>query len=297
MTRSAAFGVLRDACDLVPLLVGHYLRAGFDHVLIIDDGSTDGGGDVLDEAARLCPRLAVMHVESRVFEQQRIINDAAALLQSRGYELLVPFDADEFWMIDAASLGRELAKDGSARVLHGRWTNFVQSRDASEGSANFDGVRFRVPDGEGATRAEVEALARGFVEVQLRKVAVYGLDPIAFSLGQHRLVQGPAKSYPAEFEIFHLPLRRRAEIERRGHDFEARRRPLRAGENRSWQSLFFADVLRRDGGEELWAANSASSSGTLRLRGDCRRLVPDWRFRLMAQAALRCFDAETRGAA
>lgn len=294
MTRSAAFGVLRDACDLVPLLVGHYLRAGFDHVLIIDDGSTDGGGEALDKAARLCPRLAVTHVESHVFDQQRIINDAAALLQSQGYDLLVPFDADEFWMIDAPSLGRELAKEGSARVLHGRWTNFVQSRDAAEGSPNFDSVRFRVPESEGATRAEVEAFARGFVEVRLRKVAVYGLGPITFSLGQHRLVQGPATSYPGEFEILHLPLRRRAEIERRGQDFEARRSPLRAGENRSWQSLFFAEAVRRGGGEELWAANSASSSGTLQLRGDCHRMVPDWRFRLMAQAALRCFDAETR---
>ena len=297
MKRSAAFGVLRDASDLVPLLVGHYLRAGFDHVLIIDDGSTDGGSDILEKAAAQCGKLVVVRRDNPVFEQQQIINDAAASLLSEGYDLLVPFDADEFWMIDVPSLYRQIPKDGRAFAIHGRWTNFVQARDEHAAAAGFASVRYRVPDDDGATQSEVEALERGFVEVRLRKVAAYGAGPMVFSVGQHRLLQGPIESLPFTCEIFHLPLRRRAEIERRGRDFEARRLPIRSCESRSWQSRFFSETVQSGRVEAVWAANSASSRGCLDLKGGSRSLVPDPRFRLMEQAALRHFELLMQGAA
>ncbi len=298
MTKSAAFCVLRDARHLLPLLVGHYLRVGVDHILFIDDGSTDGSRDWLVELAGACKQVSVVCRDEPVFDQQAIMNEAAAELHARGYDLLLPFDADEFWMVNMPTLGRALAADGRPRAIHGRWINFVQSRTmAAAPSMFFDTIRYRVPDADGASRQQVETFERGFVSVRMSKVAVYGQRDAAFALGQHRLIDGPCDSWPVEFEIFHVPLRQRAEIDRRAFDFEPRRRSLRTGADRSWQSRFFANAVQAGQAERIWQANSADEQGMLALVGGRYPLISDPRFRLLALAAQRHVDSVLQRAA
>jgi Glycosyl transferase family 2 len=101
--------IVRDARDLIPFLCGHYLRIGFGHVAFIDDGSSDGTFEFLSRLARRTQRISVKRVfEDQCYQRVHVTETANALIAT-GYEIIVPFDADEFWCVEARGLEELLA--------------------------------------------------------------------------------------------------------------------------------------------------------------------------------------------
>ena len=92
---------LRDAVDLVPFLCGHYLRVGFDHLHFVDDGSTDGTHELLSQFAARTDRVSVRKVIKDSDQQSELMSAAANTMILDGYQVVVPFDADEFWHFTA----------------------------------------------------------------------------------------------------------------------------------------------------------------------------------------------------
>ena len=289
--RVAGVCVVRNAVDLVPFLCGHYLHAGFAHLHFVDDGSCDGTFEYLTKVTRRTGRVSVRQVRNETLAQQALMNEAANALIASGYPIVVPFDADEFWAADAGRFARQLA-DVATGVLPGRWINFVQAREclASRWHRLF-GMRFQTSDLPQSGQDGVSGYTQSFVCTSATKVAFKAREPVDLRLGQHSLGGVPTPDNIRPFDIFHLPLRSRDEIVKRGLDYEPRRAPVRCGPQESWQSAFHAKAVGDGKVDAIWAANSYDANGRLDIYGVKSALMPDDRLRsLLLRAAWHLFS-------
>ena len=269
---------IRDACDMLPFLCGHYLRAGFDHLRFVDDGSTDGTFAFLTEFAKRSNRVSVQRVESNFDDQPDRVTEAANAMIAKGYRIIVPFDSDELWNVTAAQLREAFAGKGDI-ALRGRWQNFVQKRRRLSGSSSgLLHMRYRAPEA-GGDRESITNYRLPFVCYFEKKVAFATSAPVQIARGQHSLIKGPSLQDGNEFEIFHLPLRCRDEIVKRAINYEPRRAPRRTCPDESWQSSFHGEVVSTGRLEAVWAANSANDEGCLDVYGNPLTLIPDTRLR------------------
>jgi len=198
----------------------------------------------------------------------------------------VPFDSDELWNVTAARW-RKAFSGTSDLALKGRWQNFVQAHSQVSGSATgLLCMRYRAPDAV-ADMTIVSTYRVPFVCFVEEKIAFATAAPVQIARGQHGLVIGPPLQEQNEFEIFHLPLRCREEIIKRGINYEPRRALVRANPEQSWQSAFHAEVVNTGRVDAVWAANSADREGRLDVYGNPVVLIPDLRLcRALARAWL-----------
>ena len=287
---AAGVCIVRDARDIVPFICGHYLRAGFGHVLFIDDGSSDGTFEFLSYVSSRTRRISVRRVDFESFEQKNLINEATNFLIDLGYRIVVPFDSDEFWNVRAEELEKRYTSERDV-AFFGRWVNFVQQRDAtSPRPFGLFRIRYHAVSMADAVLETVVGFRRPFVSVSEKKIAFKTSRNVELTLGQHSLVD-MTKTDPHELEIFHVPFRNRKEIEKRGVDYEPRRAFTRAHSSENWQSVFHRQACLAGRLNEVWAANSASRDGYLDVYGERMPLVSDSRLRRLlfnASAYLGC---------
>lgn len=96
--RTVAVTMVRDEVDIIGRTLGHMLDE-VDAVVVADNLSTDGTRELLDEMATAHPeRLVVVDDPDPRYLQSAKMTDLArrARLQF-GAEMIVPFDADEWW--------------------------------------------------------------------------------------------------------------------------------------------------------------------------------------------------------
>jgi hypothetical protein len=271
--------LIRDARDIVPFLCGHYLRIGVAKLLFMDDGSKDGTFEWLQRLGRKTGRIEVRRTGHSSFRQPQSISAAANDLRAEGYRLILPFDSDEFWHLDRATL-TALVADPRDRVIRAAWTNFVQHRRRHRpGLAALFTIRHRAHPLNGEGMELVTGRREPFVRVGAEKVGVMSAVDVRFEAGQHALHTGPTLAEPERFEIFHVPLRNRSEIIKRGTNYEPRIAVARQSPAQSWQSRFHSDVVRNGWTDDVWAANSVDRHGNLDVYGRPIPAIRDDRLR------------------
>lgn len=119
--------MVRNEADIVRVTVAHHLAQGFDSILLLDNGSTDGTDRILQELSARDGRVRWTsdHLEWR---QAELVTELAREAGRQGADWVVPFDADEFWVAPGAGFERVLAET-RAGALKAPLRNFIQRRD------------------------------------------------------------------------------------------------------------------------------------------------------------------------
>ncbi len=215
----------RNEADVIDANVAYHLGAGVDFVVATDNGSSDGTTEVLERYER----LGVLHLirePSRDFRQGEWVTRMARLAAERGADWVINADADEFWWPRADGLKGALERlPERYGVVHGVWRPFVPRPDDGACFAERMTVRLSaqaaINDPTSPFRPARKATHRAHPRVRVRD-------------GNHD-VEGSSLVtlhgwYP--LEVFHLPLRSRAQVERKYASGATRGLTFVAGDDR-----------------------------------------------------------------
>jgi glycosyltransferase involved in cell wall biosynthesis len=270
--------IVRNEVDIIATTVLYHLAVGFDRIVILDNGSSDGTTEVLDLLAR-DPRVRWTRSDGP-FRQAELLGALVSQAYTEFASWVVPFDADEFWYPVGGDL-RGVLDATSAAALGCRVVNFVQRRD--EQQATVDSLRHMVmrPRRPVGPVACVEGL------VNAREIAfVEGLYPpkwisrasssVVISQGNHAVWGGEGDLARTEAIVcLHAPLRARSilrkQVEYGRRLDEVKLEPGEVWHVRRWRRLHDAEGLERE-----WLANS-HVDGQLDVYGVDHPLVSDTR--------------------
>jgi len=91
-----AVGMVRDEADVIGYTVEHLLAEGIGRVLIADNGSVDGTGEILRDLGKALP-VTVVHDRLVPYEQGVKMTRLARCAAAAGAAWVIPCDADELW--------------------------------------------------------------------------------------------------------------------------------------------------------------------------------------------------------
>ena len=282
---------VRNAADIIGVVCAYHISIGFDRLIVIDDGSTDGTTDILDRLARKTGRIELVLSRAAIFDQTALTNGAVALALRAGANYVAPFDADEFYVFKRDP--RLTLASHHPHILRVPVVNFTQSR-AVDRSWPFSMLlaNYRAPAIQGDARALVRGHHCAFVQAAFpsKAIAPAGAD-LQFAKGNHAaLLSGAIEIAAPDIEILHLPLRSKRELVKRAVDYETRRAPMRMSQDDSWQSQYFRDCHERQELDCEWRANS-HYRGEIDVYGKKFELIKDNRLRFCFVRAMRMLSA------
>lgn len=252
--------MVRDEADVIALTVAHHLGLGFDSILVVDNGSSDGTDRVLEQLSRADPRVQWMRDNSE-WRQAEKTTELAREAYRNGAAWVVPFDADEFWIAVDGDFSGVLSR-ASTDAFRVPVRNFIQRRDRRDvnGFESLLTMTRRAQPTTGswqAARPLVEFRQIAFVEMayppKFVSRAAAGLEIAA---GNHE-VSGLGTGWEDTSELFclHAPLRSFRALQmkaERGERMNDAGWPIGAG----WHARRFSRLMQGGLLDEEWRANS-----------------------------------------
>jgi hypothetical protein len=126
------FGVsmVKDEADVVVGVMRH-MADEVDHLLVADNGSTDGTRDLLDVLSRELPMTVVDDPEPAYYQSQKM-TQLAHQAYDEGAVWIVPFDADELWYSPHGRVKELLATSKRNVVTADLYNHFATSLDLED---------------------------------------------------------------------------------------------------------------------------------------------------------------------
>ena len=270
--------MVRNERDILPVNLRYHLESGIDHILVADNGSTDGTVAILEEFA--ATRRVHVFARPGPFHQADTTTELAREAFLRGARWVLPIDADEFWHVPNGRLHDVLEDAHDTGALEVQVVNFVQRREQE--ALDVRGLLTmtrRVPAPVGAAGEAAELVESGriaFVEIRYPPKYV-SRACIALQIGQgnHQVsgTDGPVRSSDA-IVCLHAPLRARdalaiGKVEQGRRVEEVNHYLQQAWHVRRWRRLADEGAIDAE-----WAANSYREDG-LDVYGQRHRLAID----------------------
>jgi hypothetical protein len=121
--RIAGVSMVKNECDIIELFARINTRV-FDHLFVLDDGSTDTTTEILELLRHEGLPLTVWRCQTLGYEQASATLDAVRRVAALGaYDWIMPLDADEF--VERATLRDELAQCGGCDCAKLLWRTYV----------------------------------------------------------------------------------------------------------------------------------------------------------------------------
>lgn len=127
-----AVTMVRDEADIIGATVRHLLEQGVDHVIVADNLSSDDTPAVLHDLAERDSRIHLALDREPAYHQAEKMTRLAVAATRAGADWIVPFDADEFWFADHATVGdhlRRLARTcPDIGVVRANWHHMIPTQ-------------------------------------------------------------------------------------------------------------------------------------------------------------------------
>jgi hypothetical protein len=270
--------LVRNEVDIIRTNVRYHLSLGFDRLLIVDNGSTDGTERILRNLDRN-PRVCWIQ-EPGPYRQAHVFTRLARRAFQEGADWVLPVDADEFWYAPRGDMRGVLAAT-EASMLQVRLVDFVQRRSQKHSSSDALLHMTRRParkiEDQREKRKLISANKASYIELgRMPKVASRPSADIQIARGAHSVsgVEGTLEETD-ELLILHAPLRSFEDLRNKAGLAERRRAP---GENvlkPSWQTERWERLESEGRLWQEWAANSYDVEDTLKVYGKRRPVVFD----------------------
>jgi hypothetical protein len=269
--------MVHNEADIIRVNVLYHLSIGFDCLLIVDNGSTDGTDCILRGLGK-DPRVRWTR-EPGPFRQGRIFTQLAREAFKEGADWVAPVDADDFWYAHRDDLRRVL-DSSSASVLRVRHIDFVQRREQREPSSDhLCHMTRRVPEPvqrRGAYERLLETNQISYIELaRMPKTISRASQNIKMVKGAHRVegIDSPVLDTD-EIVLLHAPLRSLAQLEGKADTAIRRGLKVTATLGRGWHTRRWLKLKEEGRLEQEWAANSYEND-SLDVYGESHPLIYD----------------------
>lgn len=240
---------MKDEHDVARSVLLHMLGEGLDHIVVADNGSTDGTRDVLSEMARQYPVTVVDDTEVAHYQSRKMTRLVHRFAEEHGGDMFcVPFDADEIWVFRGDRIGVELRSCTADLVTADLFNHFPSAIDPA-GDDPFDTIIWRTRE-----------------PAPLPKVAFRYKDGAVIHDGNHGVtLPYEPEVMPGGLEIRHFPYRTAEQFIRKARNgadaLRATDLPLDVGAHwRGYGDLLDSrgpEVLREVFTQHFWALSPA----------------------------------------
>ena len=115
--------MIRNEADVIRLNVLYHLAWGIDRMLLVDNGSTDGTDEILQQLSLQYAGVR-WSMDDGPFLPSKVMTTLAREAFAEGADWVVPVDADEFWHAPGGVL-RGVLENAVAGVLKAQAVNFI----------------------------------------------------------------------------------------------------------------------------------------------------------------------------
>lgn len=176
--------MVKNEADIIGASLAHAFEQGVCHVLISDNGSTDGTVELLHELASTYP-MTIATDSMLAYEQASKMTHLARAASRHGATWVVPMDADEFWTAPEGSVASHL-EASPADIEVAPFRNIFPLDD--------------LPVVDRTAQFRIETFP------EFTKVAVRASRSLWIEMGNHGAVRGTMRR-DSGLQVIHLPWR------------------------------------------------------------------------------------------